>query len=84
MTAAIRPLAPHLTVRRPTGSALTTGGGCCGGSGRRTLPERTAVDDLLPVCVRRGTSVTVGGVDQSGLRAHPAQGAPRNFPPTPA
>ncbi|WP_432251820.1 aldo/keto reductase [Streptomyces sp. HNM1019] len=44
-------------------------------AGRWTLLERTAFDDLLPVCERRGTSVVVGGVYNSGLLADPAPGA---------
>ncbi|MBM4790725.1 aldo/keto reductase [Streptomyces sioyaensis] len=53
-------------------------------AGRWTLLERTAVDDLLPVCVRRGTSVVVGGVYNSGLLADPSPGAPYNYTPAPA
>ncbi|MFI1306170.1 aldo/keto reductase [Streptomyces sioyaensis] len=53
-------------------------------AGRWTLLERTAVDDLLPVCVRRGTSVVVGGVYNSGLLADPSPGAPYNYAPAPA
>ncbi|QKV95880.1 aldo/keto reductase [Streptomyces sp. NA02950] len=44
-------------------------------AGRWTLLERTAYDDLLPVCQRRGTSVVVGGVYNSGLLATPGPGA---------
>ncbi|MGP3941970.1 aldo/keto reductase [Streptomyces sp. 6N106] len=44
-------------------------------AGRWTLLDRTAHDDLLPVCERRGTSVVVGGVYNSGLLADPAPGA---------
>ncbi|MFE6737759.1 aldo/keto reductase [Streptomyces tubercidicus] len=53
-------------------------------AGRWTLLERTALDDLLPVCARRGTSVVVGGVYNSGLLAGPAPGAPYNYAPAPA
>ncbi|MEU8918575.1 aldo/keto reductase [Streptomyces nigrescens] len=53
-------------------------------AGRWTLLERTAVDDLLPVCARRGTSVVVGGVYNSGLLADPSPGAPYNYAPAPA
>lgn len=49
-----------------------------------TLLERTALDDLLPVCARRGTSVVVGGVYNSGLLADPTPGAPYNYAPAPA
>lgn len=44
-------------------------------AGRWTLLERTALDDLLPVCERRGTQVVVGGVYNSGLLADPRPGA---------
>lgn len=44
-------------------------------AGRWTLLERTAYDDLLPVCERRGTRVVVGGVYNSGLLADPRPGA---------
>ncbi|MFF4697635.1 aldo/keto reductase [Streptomyces chattanoogensis] len=53
-------------------------------AGRWTLLERTAFDDLLPVCERRGTSVVVGGVYNSGLLADPSPGAPYNYVPAPA
>jgi D-threo-aldose 1-dehydrogenase len=54
-------------------------------AGRWTLLERTALDDLLPVCERRGTRVVVGGVYNSGLLADPRPGAHYNYqaaPPT--
>ncbi|QIY54683.1 aldo/keto reductase [Streptomyces sp. RPA4-5] len=53
-------------------------------AGRWTLLERTALDALLPVCARRGTSVVVGGVYNSGLLADPSPGAPYNYAPAPA
>ncbi|MEU8786833.1 aldo/keto reductase [Streptomyces sp. NPDC048637] len=53
-------------------------------AGRWTLLERTAFDDLLPVCTRRGISVVVGGVYNSGLLADPSPGAPYNYAPAPA
>ncbi|MFG2136833.1 aldo/keto reductase [Streptomyces sp. NPDC048650] len=52
-------------------------------AGRWTLLERTAFDDLLPVCARRGTSVIVGGVYNSGLLADPSPGAPYDYAPAP-
>ncbi|MEV7379328.1 aldo/keto reductase [Streptomyces lydicus] len=52
-------------------------------AGRWTLLERTAHDDLLPVCERRGTSVVVGGVYNSGLLADPSPGAPYDYAPAP-
>ncbi|MBL1102201.1 aldo/keto reductase [Streptomyces coffeae] len=53
-------------------------------AGRWTLLERTAYDDLLPVCERRGTSVVVGGVYNSGLLAAPGPGARYDYRPAPA
>ncbi|WP_245856963.1 aldo/keto reductase [Actinoalloteichus hoggarensis] len=38
-------------------------------AGRYTVLEQGALDRLLPACVRRGTSVLVGGVFNSGLLA---------------
>jgi D-threo-aldose 1-dehydrogenase len=38
-------------------------------AGRYTLLDRSAQDDLLPACERRGTSVIIGGVYNSGLLA---------------
>lgn len=52
-------------------------------AGRWTLLEHTALDALLPVCARRGTSVIVGGVYNSGLLADPSPGAPYNYAPAP-
>ncbi|MEK8170061.1 hypothetical protein NKH77_10790 [Streptomyces sp. M19] len=44
-------------------------------AGRWSLLRRCAFDDLLPVCERRGTSVVVGGVYNSGLLAAPGPDA---------
>jgi D-threo-aldose 1-dehydrogenase len=52
-------------------------------AGRWTLLERTAYDDLLPECERRGTSVVVGGVYNSGVLADPRPGAPYNYAAAP-
>ncbi|WP_329371240.1 aldo/keto reductase [Streptomyces sp. NBC_00669] len=52
-------------------------------AGRWTLLERTAYDDLLPVCERRGTQVVVGGVYNSGLLADPRPGAHYNYEAAP-
>ncbi|MFB9838642.1 aldo/keto reductase [Actinoallomurus acaciae] len=38
-------------------------------AGRYTLLDRSALEDLLPACERRGTSVVVGGVYNTGLLA---------------
>ncbi|WP_435174948.1 aldo/keto reductase [Actinacidiphila sp. bgisy145] len=53
-------------------------------AGRWTLLERTAYDDLLPVCERRGTQVVAGGVYNSGLLADPRPGAPYDYQAAPA
>lgn len=52
-------------------------------AGRWTLLERTAYDDLLPVCAERSTAVVVGGVYNSGLLADPRPGAPYNYAAAP-
>jgi D-threo-aldose 1-dehydrogenase len=52
-------------------------------AGRWTLLERTAYDDLLPECERRGTRVVVGGVYNSGLLADPKPGAHYNYAAAP-
>ena len=38
-------------------------------AGRYSLLDRSAVDELLPLCEKRGTSITVGGVFNSGILA---------------
>lgn len=38
-------------------------------AGRYTLLDRSAVDELLPLCIEKGTSVIVGGVFNSGILA---------------
>jgi D-threo-aldose 1-dehydrogenase len=50
-------------------------------AGRYTLLDRTAERDLLPACLRRGVSVVVGGVYNSGLLADPRPGATFNYAP---
>jgi D-threo-aldose 1-dehydrogenase len=52
-------------------------------AGRWTLLERTAYDDLLPVCAERSTAVVVGGVYNSGLLADPKPGAPYDYAAAP-
>ncbi|GAB2794112.1 aldo/keto reductase [Streptomyces daliensis] len=52
-------------------------------AGRWTLLDRTAHDDLLPVCARRGTRVVVGGIYNSGLLADPRPGARYDYRPAP-
>lgn len=50
-------------------------------AGRYTLLDRTADRDLLPACVRRGVSVVIGGVYNSGLLADPRPGSTFNYAP---
>ena len=49
-------------------------------AGRYTLLDRSAEEDLLPACVRRGTSVVIGGAYNSGLLAG---GTTYNYEPAP-
>jgi D-threo-aldose 1-dehydrogenase len=50
-------------------------------AGRYTLLEQGGLDDLLPACVERGTSVVVGGVFNSGLLANPHRNATFDYQP---
>jgi D-threo-aldose 1-dehydrogenase len=50
-------------------------------AGRYTLLDQSALQDLLPECERRNTSVVIGGVYNSGLLADPKPGAPFNYEP---
>ncbi len=52
-------------------------------AGRWSLLDRTAGVDLLPECERRGVSVVVGGVFNSGLLADPRPGATFDYAPAP-
>lgn len=40
-------------------------------AGRYTLLDQGALDDVLPACLERGTSVVLGGVFNSGVLANP-------------
>jgi D-threo-aldose 1-dehydrogenase len=53
-------------------------------AGRYTLLEQGALDDLLPACVERGTSVVIGGVFNSGLLANPHRNATFDYQPAAA
>lgn len=53
-------------------------------AGRYTLLDQSALADLLPECARRGTSVVIGGVYNSGLLANPQAGATFDYAPAPA
>ncbi len=50
-------------------------------AGRYTLLEQEALNDLLPVCERRGVSVVAAGIFNSGLLAkpHPAEDAKYDY-----
>lgn len=50
-------------------------------AGRFSLLDQSALADLLPECERRGTSVVIGGVYNSGLLANPKPGATFNYAP---
>ena len=51
-------------------------------AGRYTLLDRSAVADLLPLCVKKGTSLVVGGVFNSGILATgPVAGAHFDYMP---
>jgi D-threo-aldose 1-dehydrogenase len=53
-------------------------------AGRFTLLDQSALKDLLPECERRGTSVVIGGVYNSGLLADPRPGARFDYAPASA
>jgi D-threo-aldose 1-dehydrogenase len=55
-------------------------------AGRYTLLEQRALDDLLPVCERRGIGVVVAGVFNSGLlaRRNPPEDATYDYARAPA
>jgi D-threo-aldose 1-dehydrogenase len=52
-------------------------------SGRYTLLDHSALDDLLPACAERGVSVLAASIFNSGLLAtpRPAAGAPFDYEP---
>ncbi|WP_316781504.1 aldo/keto reductase [Streptomyces sasae] len=54
-------------------------------SGRYTLLDHSAADDLLPACAERGVSVLAASVFNSGVlaTAHPAEGAAFDYAPAP-
>jgi D-threo-aldose 1-dehydrogenase len=53
-------------------------------AGRYTLLDQTAARDLMPLCGKRGTSVVVGGVFNSGILVDPVAGAQFNYLPADA
>ncbi len=50
-------------------------------AGRYTLLDQRGLAELLPLCERRGTSVVIGGVYNSGLLADPRPGATYDYAP---
>ena len=52
-------------------------------AGRYTLLDRSAADALLPAAVRRGVSVIVGGVFNSGVLASPVPGSAYDYQAAP-
>lgn len=61
--------------------ALEANFDCFLAAGRYTLLDQTALDDLLPACESRGSSVIVGGVYNSGILADPRPGTHFNYEP---
>ena len=53
-------------------------------AGRYTLLEQGGLDDLLPACLERRTSVVIGGVFNSGLLANPHSNPTFNYQPAAA
>ncbi|WP_078852198.1 aldo/keto reductase [Streptomyces sp. NRRL B-3229] len=52
-------------------------------AGRYSLLDRTAAEELLPLCAEREVGVLVGGVFNSGVLAAPAPGATFDYAPAP-
>jgi D-threo-aldose 1-dehydrogenase len=50
-------------------------------AGRYSLLDPSAAEDLLPMCLARGTSVVVGGVFNSGLLADPQRNTHFDYAP---
>ena len=50
-------------------------------AGRYTLLDQSGLDELLPLCAERGTSVIAGGVFNSGLLADPSPRATYDYVP---
>ena len=54
-------------------------------AGRYTLLDQSALDDLIPTARRRGVSIMIGGVFNSGILVDPGQPTPMfNYAPAPA
>jgi len=53
-------------------------------AGRYTLLDQSSMDDLLPMCARRDTSIIVGGVFNSGILIDPEPGATFDYVAAPS
>lgn len=53
-------------------------------AGRYTLLDQEALPELLPLCVRRGIAIVLGGVMNSGILAGPAAGSRFDYRPADA
>lgn len=53
-------------------------------AGRYTLLEQPALDELLPLCEKRGVAVMAAGVFNSGILAAPTPGGTYNYSAAPA
>jgi D-threo-aldose 1-dehydrogenase len=53
-------------------------------AGRYSLLDRSAAEELLPLCRDRGVGVVVGGVFNSGVLADPRPGSTFDYRPAPA
>lgn len=53
-------------------------------AGRYTLLEQAALDGFLPLCLKRGVRIIVGGPFNSGVLVEDAAGAHYNYQPAPA
>lgn len=56
---------------------------CFLAAGRYTLLDQEALAELIPECERRGISLVVGGVYNSGILANPTPGAKFNYQAAP-
>jgi D-threo-aldose 1-dehydrogenase len=52
-------------------------------AGRYTLLDQSALDELFPVCERKGTVIVAAGVMNSGLLAKPRKGSHFDYAPAP-
>jgi D-threo-aldose 1-dehydrogenase len=56
---------------------------CVLAAGRYTLLDRSAADDLLPLCAERGVAVLAAGAFNSGILADPGPDATYDYAPAP-